>query len=87
MLFTLALGAALAALVALVGSPAREAEAAIATKIVFESDRTTGPGVNNPTGDYEIFRMNPDGTGVRQLTFNAVDDTEATLSSDGTKIA
>ena len=32
--------------------------------IVFASTRTTGPGVNNPTGDLEIFTMNPDGSGL-----------------------
>jgi Tol biopolymer transport system component len=31
--------------------------------------------------------MNPDGTGVRQLTFNEVDDWATTLSPDGKKIA
>ena len=31
--------------------------------------------------------MNPDGTGLRQLTFNTVDDHEPALSPDGKKIA
>ena len=55
--------------------------------IVFASDRTTGAGVNNPQGDLEIFRMNPDGTRLKQLTFNAVDDKQPVLSPSGRKIA
>ena len=39
-------------------------------KIVFTSNRTTGTGVNNPEGELEIFTMNPDGTGLKQLTKN-----------------
>ena len=85
-LLSLAVGAALAGMVALAGT-AQQAEAALADKIVFTSNRTAGTGVNNPTGDYEIFKMNPDGTGVRQLTFNKGADYEPTLSSDGTKVA
>ena len=73
-------------MVALAGT-VRQAEAAFTQKIVFVSDRTTGTGVNNPTGDTEIFKMNPDGTGVRQLTFNGVTDSRPTLSPDGKNIA
>jgi hypothetical protein len=76
---SLALGAALGALVALAGT-VQQAEAALADKIVFTSNRMGGAGVDNPTGDYEIFRMNLDGTGVRQLTFNDVDEDESTLA-------
>jgi Tol biopolymer transport system component len=85
-LLSLALGIGLSALVALAGT-AKQAEAAFTEKVVFISNRTTGTGVNNPTGDVEIFRMNPDGTGLRQLTFNEVSDVWPTLSPDGTKIA
>jgi len=46
-----------------------------------------GKGVDNPTDDNEIFRMNPEGTSVRQLTFNDVDEDESALSPDGQKIA
>jgi Tol biopolymer transport system component len=56
-------------------------------KIVFTSDRTSGTGVNNPTGDVEIFVMDPDGTELQQLTFNTVTDFSPTLSPDGEKIA
>jgi Tol biopolymer transport system component len=55
-----------------------------AGQIVFASDRTTG--FNNPTGDREIFVMNPDGTELKQLTFNTVADSQPTLSPDGQKI-
>lgn len=48
------------------------------TQIAFSSDRD---------GDAEIFVMNGDGTNVRQLTFNEVDDDKPAWSPDGTKIA
>src|SRR5918994_1015515 len=84
-----ALGAALAALVALaaLSGTAREAQAAFSEKIVFASNRAAGKGVNNPTGDREIFTMTSNGTGARQLTTNAEHDVEPTLSPDGTRIA
>jgi len=85
-LLSLALGVALSATVALAGT-AQQAEAALTEKIAFSSNRTTGMGVDNPTGDYEVFTMNPDGTGLTQLTFNQVNDNGPTLSPDGTKIA
>ena len=86
-LLALVLGAVLAALVATIGLTEREAQAAFTEKMVFSSDRTTGTGVDNPTGDYEVFKMNVDGTGARQLTLNEVDDWDPTLSPDGSKIA
>jgi Tol biopolymer transport system component len=55
-------------------------------KIVFASDRTTGTGVTNPTGEDEIFVMNPDGTQLKQLTFNTAADFSPTHSPDGQKI-
>jgi TolB protein len=85
LLLGLGVGVALAGAVALAGV-AQKADAAAPEKIVFVSERTTGKGVNNPTGDAEIFRMNPNGTGVRQLTFNTVFDTRPMLSPDGTKV-
>jgi Tol biopolymer transport system component len=85
-LTSLALGTVLAAIVALFGGTARQAEAAFTEKIFFASNRVAGTGVNNPTGDMEIFRMNPDGTGLKQLTFNRGDDFEPTLSPDHTRI-
>jgi Tol biopolymer transport system component len=80
---SLVLGATLAGVVALAG-PAQQAEAAFTEKVVFSSNRTTG--VDNPTGDLEIFKMNPDGTGVRQLTFNKAEDFAPILSPDGSRI-
>jgi Tol biopolymer transport system component len=53
-------------------------------KIAFASDRVTP---DNPEGDYEIFTMNPDGTGLRQLTHNAAGDFDPVWSSDGRLIA
>jgi Tol biopolymer transport system component len=38
--------------------------------IAFQSHRTSGPGVNNPEGDSEIFAMKPDGKGIEQITTN-----------------
>ena len=89
-LVSLALGAVLAALVAMMAAPAREAEATFPGtngKIVFISQRTTGTGVDNPTGDSEIFTIGPDGTGLKQLTNNTKDDREPNFSPDGQKIA
>ena len=56
-------------------------------KIVFTSIRTTGPGVDNPTGDEEIFMMNPDGTEVTQLTTNTKREFDPAISADGQQIA
>jgi Tol biopolymer transport system component len=86
MLLSLALGAALAALVALAGvgvDPVGAAFPGANGRIAFTSDRTTGTGVNNPTGDYEIFTMNKDGTGLTQLTFNTTHDYRPSWSADG----
>jgi Tol biopolymer transport system component len=86
LLLGLGVGVALAGAVALAGV-AQQADAAAPEKIVFVSERTTGKGVSNPTGDAEIFRMNPNGTGLRQLTFNTAEEDFPVLSPDGTRIA
>jgi hypothetical protein len=89
-LLVLALGAILAALVALLAVTAREAQAAFPgtnARIAFASDRTSGTGVDNPTGDREIFTVKPDGTGLKQLTNNTGADEYPVFSPDGTKIA
>jgi TolB protein len=83
----LAVAVLAASLVALVGSEPAEAGKRPGAKVLFTSNRTTGQGVNNPTGDLEIFSMKPDGTGLKQLTRNAVDDSEPALSPNGKKIA
>lgn len=82
MLLGLALGAALMVLVTLTGT-AQRAEAAFSDKIAFASNRTTGTGVDNSTGDSEIFKMKPDGTGVERLTHNTATDTNPSWSDDG----
>jgi len=64
-----------------------EAEENKDKKIVFSSNMISATGVNNPTGDDEIFVMNPDGTELQQLTSNTVDDFIPTLSPDSEKIA
>jgi Tol biopolymer transport system component len=90
LLLALALGAILATLVALLAGTAREAQATFPgtnARIAFDSNRTTGTGVDNPTGDSEIFTIKPDGTGLKQLTHNTVDDSFPVFSPDGTKIA
>jgi len=70
-LLALALGAALAAQVAVIPVAERQAGAAFTERVVFASNRTTGTGVNNPTGDYEIYRMSVlDGKVKRNLTNN-----------------
>ena len=56
-------------------------------KIAFASNRTTGEGVDNPEGDFEIFTMNPDGTRLHQLTRNTAFDFDPEWSPDGEKIA
>jgi TolB protein len=52
-------------------------------KLAFISNRMTA---TNPQGDVEIFVMNPDGTGVRQLTANTLDDEFPSWSPDGREL-
>jgi Tol biopolymer transport system component len=54
-------------------------------QIVFSSNRITPEA--NPTGDFEIFVMNSDGGGVRQLTFNGAEDSWPRWSPNGRWIA
>ncbi len=55
-------------------------------QIVFSSNRITADATN-PEGDFEIFIMNSDGSDVRQLTFNAADDSWPRWSPNGKWIA
>src|ERR687893_754703 len=77
-------------LLAALAGTAREVEATFPGAnglIAFASDRTTGEGVNNPEGDFEIFTMDRDGTGFEQLTGNAALDFDPEWSPDGKRIA
>jgi Tol biopolymer transport system component len=79
--------AALALATSLLVQSARPAEAAFPGangKIVFASNQLMA---TNPTGDSEIFAMNPNGTGLKQLTFNTAYDRDPVLSKDGKRIA
>jgi Tol biopolymer transport system component len=53
-------------------------------KLAFMSNRVTAA---NPEADFEIFVMNADGSGVRQLTANTLDDELPSWSPDGRKLA
>ena len=57
--------------------------------IAFVSDRTTGAGVNNPTGDLEIFTIDPTDSrhALTQLTDNTSNDYQPAFSPDGQRIA
>ena len=54
------------------------AEPKIPGEILFMSDRD---------GDWELYTVNGDGTGLNQITNNEVDDWSGVYSPDGTKIA
>ncbi len=75
--------------------PADEADDALPNwradgrKIVFASDRKT-PDNPTPEGfdgpDFELFTMNADGSKVRQITFNELDDDDPAWSPDGRRV-
>lgn len=85
---SLALGAAMAAvLLTLVGIPRAEAAFPGSNgKIVFHSARSIVVG-DPSTTDNEIFSINPNGTGLAQLTVNAVQDFNPAWSPNGLEIA
>ena len=72
---------------ALSASPARASFPGANGKIDFQSERTGGPGVHNPEGDYEIFAVKPDGSDLVQLTDNNQPGLEPSYSAYGNKIA
>jgi len=55
--------------------------------VAFISTGALDPAGSNPEGDAEIFVMRTDGTGIRQLTSNAADDTSPSISAQGSRIA
>jgi hypothetical protein len=69
--------------------------AVLTTVLVFAAPaRAAFPGANgkiafsfNAGGNFEIYSMNPDGTGQTNLTNNAAGDTRPAWSPDGAKIA
>jgi TolB protein len=74
----MACGLALAAPVVVDAAPSGAAFPGANGKIAFQTNRD---------GDWEIYSMNPDGTGQTRLTNNAAADFEPAWSADGTKIA
>jgi len=56
----------------------QDAEATAQGRIAFASDRD---------GNFEIYIMNPDGSGLFRVTNHAAEDVQPTWSPDGTKIA
>ena len=78
---------ALVSLPAMTSTPAEAASSAKDSSIVFTSDRTMGPGVYNPTGDFEIFIVDRNSKNPKQLTFNTVTDEYPAYSPDGKHIA
>jgi hypothetical protein len=69
-----ALAALLVALATTLANPAEATFPGENGRIALASNRTAGEGVDNPEGDFEIFTMNQDGTGLTQLTQNAAFD-------------
>ena len=52
-------------------------------RIAFQSTRVTR---DNPEGDYEIYKMNADGSDIKQLTSNSTSDSAPSYSPNGKKI-
>ena len=93
--FFVGLSVILAVLVLWGARPAEATFTGTNGKIAFHSAMTTGTGVDNPEGDFEIFSIDPDGSDLTQLTVNGPDavlgnlgsDLQPAWSPDGTKIA
>ncbi|MDQ3573064.1 MAG: hypothetical protein M3383_09430 [Actinomycetota bacterium] len=56
------------------------------TKIVFWSNRDRAPGAPQQGGNFEIYSMNADGSGVARLTTNPTNDFNPDWSPDGRQI-
>lgn len=68
--------------------------AAIALVAVCSSAEAAFPGANgriafatNRDGNFEIYSMNPDGSGLTRLTSNGTTDAQPAWSPEGTKVA
>jgi Tol biopolymer transport system component len=86
---TVVLGLVAACMAALGAAVLKPAEAAFPGqngRLVFGGSMSSGPGVDNPEGDSEIFTMNPDGTKLVQLTHNSAHDYDPAWSPDGENI-
>lgn len=57
------------------------------TTPVWSPDGTKIAFTTNRNGNYEVYVMNADGSGVKNLTRNPADDSSPTWSSDGSRIA
>jgi Tol biopolymer transport system component len=80
------LGVVLACVMAF-AAPAEAAFAGANGKIAFDSLRGVNPQCSIPNCNFDIYAMNPDGSGMTQLTTNPAYDREPAWSADGTKIA
>lgn len=69
-----------------VGAPVEGGDVVI-EYVAPEAGETRIAFASNRDGDYEIFIMNADGSGVQQLTFNSVNDDKPSWSKDGTRLA
>lgn len=81
-------------LVLILGCTSEEDERPQNTHPVWSPDGTRIAYINNAEGvannnaiDFEVFVMNADGSGVRQLTFNDAFEADITWSEDGNSIA
>jgi hypothetical protein len=79
---------------ALLGTLAVAVACAVVVLALSEKAEATFPGKNgriayagwNRGKDFEIYTINPDGSGKRQLTHNNTDDLDPAYSPDGKKI-
>jgi Tol biopolymer transport system component len=81
--------AALAVLLAALASPASAPASFPGAngKIAFDTLTQSNPGCGIPNCNFDIYAMNPDGTGLTQLTTDSAYDREPAWSPDGSKIA